>query len=117
MLFRPHNRTPTQMSELAKRFGWRISKPHGYYPEDVDATVEDLVTKISTLEENCKQQSTEINTLKSERDAATKELAILRMQISSLDIYEDAIIPQKTPAKKVEIKLGGQTKCQKKQAR
>ena len=76
----------SEKSEIAKRYGIRISNPYGYFPEDVDRILEDLQSQLNTLSKENKFASDKLARIQKERDDAKTELSKLKMQISLMDI-------------------------------
>jgi len=74
------------ISEIAKRYGVRVSTPMGYFPEDVDKLLQDLEQQLVTLSKENKHASERIKRLTDERNAAMSELSTLKMQISFTEI-------------------------------
>lgn len=75
-----------EVSDIAKRYGVRVSNPYGYYPEDVDRILTDLDTQLSNLSKENKIASDKIQRLTKERDDIKREFTALKLQVSMMEI-------------------------------
>lgn len=77
-----------ELSEVAKSHNIRVSSPYGYYPEDVDPIIIQLETAVSQLTKENKQLASQLHEEKELRQAASQELAKMKMEVSLFD-YPD----------------------------
>lgn len=77
-----------ELSEVAKSHNIRVSSPYGYYPEDVDPIIVQLETAVSQLTKENKQLATQLHEEQTLRQAASQELAKMKMEVSLFD-YPD----------------------------
>lgn len=80
------NKKVSEKSEIAEKFGIRISNPYGYFPEDVDRVLEDLQAQVTSLTKETKFASENLARIKKERDDVKTELSKLKMQVSLMEV-------------------------------
>mgnify|MGYP007069886553 CR=1 FL=1 len=84
---------PNEKSELAVRYNIRVSKPYGYYPEDVDKILEDLERQLNNLQtENSKLTETAETAVRDKKRAET-ELQKLLLSVQTME-YPDTSTEQ-----------------------
>ena len=77
-----------ELSEVAKSHNIRVSSPYGYSPDDVDPIIIQLETAVSQLTKENNKLANELHEEQALRQAASQELAKMKMEISLFD-YPD----------------------------
>ena len=80
------NNEVEKLSEIALRNNIRISKPYGYYPEDVDPIILDLQKTVSDLTKENKQLSDTVGDLTKKNADLSKQFSQLKLQMSIAEI-------------------------------
>lgn len=75
-------RNANDKSDFAIEYNIRVSKPYGYYPEDVEALIGRFKNSISTLEKENKILTDKCDELTKDKTAAESQLQQLVMQVS-----------------------------------
>lgn len=75
-------RNANDKSDFAIEYNIRVSKPYGYYPEDVEALIGRFKDSISTLEKENKILTDKCDELTKDKAAAESQLQQLVMQVS-----------------------------------
>lgn len=85
------NNEVDKLSEIALRNNIRVSKPYGYYPEDVDNVISKLENLISTLETETKNLEKQLNKVTEEKRLADTELTKMKLEMSIMDIPDTSM--------------------------
>ena len=72
------------LSSIAKEFSLRVSKPYGYYPEDVEKTIRGLKGEIANL-------SKENQTLTEKYNKAVEDNELLKNQLTRLELENNQL--------------------------
>lgn len=97
----------SEISEIAKNYRIRVSKPYGYYPEDVDAILETLTQKATEsiqakekleadYENVIKKLKNDIRNLERKNDSLKTEILRLKTDFTLLEVKDrdtDVITP------------------------
>ena len=76
-----------EISETGKKFHLRVSRPYGYYPEDVDSLLLNQEVQIEQLQKE--------NTVLTQRNAEiTKELEQAKTEIVRTRFNQNVILPE-----------------------
>ncbi len=87
-----------EISETGKKFHLRVSRPYGYYPEDVDSLLLNQEVQIEQLQKE--------NTVLTQRNAEiTKELEQAKTEIVRTRFNQNVILPEDDTKKDGTIKI------------
>lgn len=75
-----------EKSDIAKKYGFRISTPNGYFPEDVDSIIEKLENQLSLLEKETINLEKQLEQTLEDKRLAEKELTRLKFDISLMEV-------------------------------
>lgn len=75
-----------EKSDVAKKYGLRISNPHGYFPEDVDKLILKLESQIETLEKETHQLEERLTIALDEKRMIDSEYKKMKMQMSLMEV-------------------------------
>ena len=89
------NELGNEKSEIAIKYNFRVSKPYGYYPEDVDKNIkglekqiENLMAENSKLSKQNEKLTEDFNTIKNEFSKLRFETMSFSSQTTDLQDYE-----------------------------
>ena len=72
--------TKIGISQIAKKYSIKVSKPAGYYPPDVDSTLIKLTERIEDLEKENKKLEEEVKKLIEQKDSLDKQLTEIKLE-------------------------------------
>lgn len=74
--------------EIARRYDIKISKPYGYYPEDVDKIIAGLETERNNLAKENKMLEDKVTRLQNDNRDIKSELNRIKMQIAVMPMID-----------------------------
>lgn len=87
--------TKIGISQIAKKYSIKVSKPAGYYPPDVDSTLIKLTERIEDLEKENKKLEEEVKKLIEQKDSLNKQLTEIKLE--NVNKVATIVMPSTTP--------------------